>query len=151
AGSSGIVAIIWAAVCPRRMQGRSSDGRRSSGTSRKSNDTASPETCCAAGVSARHCCTGPMTAARFEETDASGRAMRRREVIMFLAGTAAAWPLASRAQQPDRVRLIGVLMNRAADDVEGQAGVTAFGQALRQIGWIEGRNVRLEIRWGAND
>lgn len=77
--------------------------------------------------------------------------MRRREFITLVGGTAAAWPLAGRAQQPDRVRLIGVLMNRAADDVEGQAGVTAFTQALQQTGLIEGRNVRLEIRWGAND
>jgi putative ABC transport system substrate-binding protein len=75
--------------------------------------------------------------------------MRRRDLIA-LAGVAAAWPLAAHAQA-ERIRHIGVLMNRAADDPEGQAYVAAFQQGLQQLGWSEGRNVRLDIRWGEND
>jgi putative tryptophan/tyrosine transport system substrate-binding protein len=77
--------------------------------------------------------------------------MRRREFILALGGVAAAWPRAARAQQPERVRRIGVLMNVAAADPEGQAQVAAFLQALRQLGWDEGRNVRIDTRWGEND
>ena len=77
--------------------------------------------------------------------------MKRREVIAGLGGSAVAWPLAARAQQPERVRRIGVLMNFAADDPEGQARITAFVQALQQAGWIDGRNVRIDTRWVAND
>jgi putative tryptophan/tyrosine transport system substrate-binding protein len=76
--------------------------------------------------------------------------MRRRDFIMLL-GAAATWPLAARAQQPERMRRIGVLMNRAADQPEGQAEVAAFQQALQQLGWNDGGNVRLDIRWSAND
>src|SRR5262245_47381716 len=79
-----------------------------------------------------------------------GAAMRRRDFIKLLGGAAATWPLATRAQQPDRMRLIGVLMHLAADDVEGQARFTAFLQGLQQLGWTDGRNVRIELRWGAN-
>jgi putative ABC transport system substrate-binding protein len=75
--------------------------------------------------------------------------MRRREVITLLAG-AAAWPRAARAQQTDRVRRIGVFMNLAADDPEGQARNTAFVQALQQLGWTEGRNARIDTRWGTD-
>jgi putative ABC transport system substrate-binding protein len=75
--------------------------------------------------------------------------LKRREFIALLGG-AAAWPLAVRAQS-DRVRRIGVLMNVAAADPEGQAQVTAFLQALQQMGWSEGRNVRIDTRWGEND
>ena len=64
--------------------------------------------------------------------------MRRREFISLLGGAAVAWPLAARAQQPERVRRIGVLMNVAAADPEGQAQVAAFLQALQQLGWSEG-------------
>ena len=77
--------------------------------------------------------------------------MRRREVITLIGGAAAAWPLAARAQQPEQMRRIGVLMNRAADDPEGQASVAAFQQALQQLGWSDGRNVRIDIRWSHND
>ena len=77
--------------------------------------------------------------------------MRRREFISLLGGAAVAWPLAARAQQPERVRRIGVLMNVAAADPEGQAQVAAFLQALQQLGWSEGRNVRIDTRWGEND
>jgi putative tryptophan/tyrosine transport system substrate-binding protein len=77
--------------------------------------------------------------------------MRRREFITLMGGAAAAWPLAARAQQPEPMRRIGVLMNRAADQPEGQAEVAAFQKALQQLGWNDGRNVRLDIRWSAND
>ena len=66
-------------------------------------------------------------------------------------GTAAAWPLAARAQQPERMRRIGVLMNWAADDPQGQARLAAFQQALQQLGWSDGRNVRIDIRWDESD
>ena len=77
--------------------------------------------------------------------------MRRREFITLLGGAAAAWPLAARAQQSEQMRRIGVLMNRAADDSEGQARLAAFKQALHQFGWTDGGNVRIDIRWGADD
>ncbi len=76
--------------------------------------------------------------------------MRRREVITLLGG-AIAWPLAARAQQPDRMRRIGVLMGIAADDRAGQARLAAFLQGLQQSGWAEGRNIRIDVRWGAGD
>ncbi len=80
--------------------------------------------------------------------------MRRREVIM-LTGSAAAtslfFPLAARAQQPEQMRRIGVLMNAAANDPEGQASIAAFQHVLQQLGWSDGRNVRIDIRWGEND
>jgi putative ABC transport system substrate-binding protein len=76
--------------------------------------------------------------------------MRRRDFISVLSG-AAAWPLAARAQQPERMRRIGVLTNFAVNDRAGQARVLAFVQALAQLGWIDGRNARIDIRWGASD
>jgi putative tryptophan/tyrosine transport system substrate-binding protein len=77
--------------------------------------------------------------------------VRRREFIKFLGGTAAAWPLAARAQQPERMRRIGVLMNLAVGDPEGEARSAAFLQALQQLGWSDGRNVRIDYRWAAGD
>jgi ABC-type uncharacterized transport system substrate-binding protein len=77
--------------------------------------------------------------------------MKRREFITLLGGAAAAWPLAAGAQQPGGVRRIGVLMHLPADDLEGQARFTAFLQGLQQLGWTDGRNVRIETRWGASD
>jgi putative tryptophan/tyrosine transport system substrate-binding protein len=77
--------------------------------------------------------------------------MKRREFITLLGGAAAAWPLAARAQQPERMRRVGVLMSLAADDLDGQARVTAFRQALQQLGWNDDRNVRIDIRWAAGD
>src|SRR6516165_613124 len=76
--------------------------------------------------------------------------MKRREFITLLGG-AAAWPLAARAQQSERVRRIGVLMHLAADDPEGQARHATFVQGLQQSGWSAGRNVRIDTRWGANE
>jgi putative ABC transport system substrate-binding protein len=77
--------------------------------------------------------------------------MRRREFITLIGGTAAAWPLAARAQQPERMRRIGVLMNLTADDPEAPGRVAAFAQGLGELGWTIGRNVRIDYRWGAND
>jgi putative tryptophan/tyrosine transport system substrate-binding protein len=73
--------------------------------------------------------------------------MRRREFITLLGGAAVAWPLAARAQQGDRMRRIGVLTYIPADDAEGQARLAAFTQALSQLGWSVGRNLRIDTRW----
>jgi putative tryptophan/tyrosine transport system substrate-binding protein len=75
--------------------------------------------------------------------------MKRRNFITLLGG-AAAWPLAARAQQPERIRLIGVLVATAADDPEGQARIAAFRQGLRELGWTEGRDVRIDTRTAAD-
>ena len=77
--------------------------------------------------------------------------MRRREFITLLGAGAAAWPLASRAQQPDRVRLIGVLMAYAQSDRAAQSWLAAFRGALSKLGWTEGSNLRIELRWSADD
>jgi putative tryptophan/tyrosine transport system substrate-binding protein len=77
--------------------------------------------------------------------------MRRREFITLLGGAAVTWPLAAPAQQPGRMRHIGVLMSVGESDPEGQAQLTAFMQKLKEFGWAEGRNLRLNIRWGAGD
>ena len=77
--------------------------------------------------------------------------MKRREFITLLGGAAAAWPLAARAQQAERMRRIGVLMYPAADDAEGQARLAAFTQALKQLGWSDGRNLRIDTRWATAD
>jgi putative tryptophan/tyrosine transport system substrate-binding protein len=77
--------------------------------------------------------------------------MKRREFITLLGGAAAAWPLAARAQQADRVRRIGALMYLAADDPESPARVAAFARGLQELGWIEGRNIQIEYRWGGGD
>jgi len=76
--------------------------------------------------------------------------VKRREFIMLLGG-AAAWPFAARAQQPERIRRVGVLMNLTADDPEAPGRVAAFAQGLGELGWTIGRNVRIDYRWGAND
>jgi putative ABC transport system substrate-binding protein len=76
--------------------------------------------------------------------------MKRREFITLLGG-AAAWPLAARAQQAQPMRRIGVLAGLSADDAQGQARLVAFVQGLQQLGWTDGRNVRIEFRWGAGD
>ena len=79
-----------------------------------------------------------------------GADMQRREFIRLLGGGAAVWPLAVRAQQPDRMRRVGVLES-AGIETDQQAGVAVFKEALRQLGWIESRNVWLEIRWSNAD
>jgi putative ABC transport system substrate-binding protein len=71
----------------------------------------------------------------------------RRAFIAALGGGAAAWPLATLAQHPERMRLIGVLVPYAENDPQSALGVTALRQALQQLGWMEGRNVRFELRW----
>jgi putative tryptophan/tyrosine transport system substrate-binding protein len=77
--------------------------------------------------------------------------MRRREFIALVGGGIAASTLALRAQQPERIRKIGVLLNLSSEDPEGQARVNAYVQALQKLGWIEGGNVRTEIRWAGDD
>jgi putative ABC transport system substrate-binding protein len=77
--------------------------------------------------------------------------MRRREFITLLGGAAAAWPLVARAQQADRIRRIGVLMGLAADDPQAQTIIAAFLQRLQQLGWADGRNARIDIRWTAGN
>ena len=74
--------------------------------------------------------------------------LKRREFITLLGG-AAAWPLAARAQQPESVRRIGVLSGAAKDTPDLQARLAAFQQVLQQLGWTDGRNVRIDYRWGA--
>jgi putative ABC transport system substrate-binding protein len=76
--------------------------------------------------------------------------MKRREFITLLGGAAAAWPLAARAQQGERMRRIGVLMNTTAN-TEQQQSLVAFQQALQRLGWTEGRNVQMDIRWAGGD
>ena len=76
--------------------------------------------------------------------------MKRREFITLLGG-AATWPFAARAQQGERMRRIGVLMNLPADDAEGQGRIAAFLQELQQLGWTDGRNVLIDRRWAAGD
>ena len=74
--------------------------------------------------------------------------IRRREFITLVGG-AAAWPLTALAQQGNRVRRIGVLMGRDENDPEGKRRYSAFTQALAGLGWTDGRNVRMELRWRA--
>jgi putative ABC transport system substrate-binding protein len=76
--------------------------------------------------------------------------MRRREFIALAGGVAVVWPLAAHAQQPAQMRRIGVLQS-AGIETDQQAGVAVFKEVLRQLGWIEGRNVRLEVRWSGAD
>ena len=73
--------------------------------------------------------------------------MKRRKFIALLGGAAAAWPVAARAQQPERMRRIGIILATTADDAEFQAWVGAFLQALALLGWTIGRNVRIDTRW----
>src|SRR5262245_34005686 len=75
----------------------------------------------------------------------------RREFITLLGGAAAAWPLVARAQQPERMRRIGVLMNLTTEDPESPARLAAFAQGLADLGWSIGRNVRIDYRWAGAD
>src|SRR5262249_61355808 len=77
--------------------------------------------------------------------------MKRRAFITLLGGAAAAWPLEALAQQPERMRRIGVLTNLPSDDPEGMARLAAFLQGLQQSGWTEGQNVRIDYRWTKGD
>jgi putative ABC transport system substrate-binding protein len=77
--------------------------------------------------------------------------MRRREFLGVLGGAATVWPLPARAQQPERMRRVGVLMNLAPDDPESPVRLAAFLQGMQQLGWTDGRNVRIYTRWGADD
>src|SRR5262249_26794777 len=79
-----------------------------------------------------------------------GDRMKRRAFITLLGG-AMAWPLAARAQQPDRVRRIGVLANIAENDPESRSRSAAFQQTLQQLGWTDGRNVQIDYRWALGD
>jgi putative tryptophan/tyrosine transport system substrate-binding protein len=77
--------------------------------------------------------------------------MRRRDFITLLGGTAAAWPLAARAQQPERVRRIGVLTPFAENDREAQTWFEAFVQGMQAVGWADGRNIRIDVRWAGGE
>ncbi|MGO9847972.1 MAG: ABC transporter substrate-binding protein [Methylocella sp.] len=77
--------------------------------------------------------------------------MRRREFITLVGSAAATWPLAARAQQSDRMRLIGVLMGLAESDREAQSWVAAFREELQKLGWTEGRNIEIDTRWATAD
>jgi putative tryptophan/tyrosine transport system substrate-binding protein len=74
--------------------------------------------------------------------------MKRRDFITLLSGLTAAWPLVARAQQGERVRRIGVLMNIAADDPDAQIRLAALLQGLQQVGWTVGQNIQIDYRWG---
>ena len=76
---------------------------------------------------------------------------RRKFLATLLGGAAAAWPLAARAQQRGKMRRIGVLMNLAADDPQSPVRIAAFLQGLQESGWTDGRNLRIDYRWGAAD
>jgi putative ABC transport system substrate-binding protein len=77
--------------------------------------------------------------------------MNRRDFITLFGGAASAWPIAARAKRTERVRRIGVLMSVAADGPEGPARLAAFLNRLQQLGWTDGANVRIDVRWGAGD
>jgi hypothetical protein len=78
------------------------------------------------------------------------RHTRRREFVILFGSAATVWPLAANSQQSERLRRIGVLMNFPSTDSEGQARLTAFTEELQKAGWIEGRNVHVDARWGAD-
>src|SRR5712672_2793010 len=80
----------------------------------------------------------------------TGADMRRRQ-FLGLVGGAAAWPVVARAQQPERVRRVGVLYSLTADDPESVARRAAFEQALKELGWTSGGNVRIDYRWAGSD
>ena len=77
--------------------------------------------------------------------------MRRREVITLISGAAITWPLAAHAQQPEKMRRMGVLMAYAESDREGQAWIAAFREGLQKFGWAEGRNIRIDYGWAPSD
>ena len=77
--------------------------------------------------------------------------MRRRNFIKGIAGSAAIWPFAARAQQPERLRRIGMLISTREDDPEGQARAALLRQGLSELGWTEGRNIHIDYRWVGGD
>ena len=77
--------------------------------------------------------------------------IKRRDFITVLGSAAAAWPLAARAQQPDRMRRLGMLIGLASDDVQQHVELAAFSQELQKLGWTDGRNIQIYYRWGARD
>src|SRR5580692_3288293 len=77
--------------------------------------------------------------------------MRRRDILSLLSGTAAAWPLTAGAQQPDRMRRIGMLLPAAAGDAEFQTRVGAFLEGLQQSGWTIGQNLQIDSRWATTN
>lgn len=77
--------------------------------------------------------------------------MRRRDFIKGVAGSAITWPLAARAQQSNRMRRVGLLMGYPEGDAEGQANLAAFRRGLEELGWVEGRNIQIDVRWGGAD
>ena len=77
--------------------------------------------------------------------------MRRREFLGLVGGAAAVWPLAARAQQPDRIRRLGVLMAVAESDADVSKGIGIFQQRLQELGWKDGHNIRIDYRWGNAD
>src|SRR5262249_8004626 len=95
-------------------------------------------------VSSLHCMNDPQPEGHMASH------IGRRKFLATLGGTAA-WPLAARAQQRERMRRVAVLMSVGADDAEGQSRVTAFAQGLQELGWSEGRNLRVEYRWAAGN
>src|SRR5215831_17698363 len=78
-------------------------------------------------------------------------AIGRREFIALISGVAAAWPLAAQAQQPARMRRIGVLMSVAADDPRSPVGIAAFLQGMAELGWTDRRNMVIDYRWAAGE
>src|SRR6516225_3900664 len=77
--------------------------------------------------------------------------MKRREFITLLGGSAAAWPLTARAQQPNPMRRVAVLQTLAESDLEGQSWVNALKQGLAAVGWTDGLNIRLDVRWAGGE
>jgi putative tryptophan/tyrosine transport system substrate-binding protein len=77
--------------------------------------------------------------------------LKRREFVTLLGGAAAAWPLAARAEQTERMRRIAVLMATAENDAQSQQRLAALRDGLQKLGWTEGRNLRTDYRWGEND
>ena len=81
----------------------------------------------------------------------TGPGIQRREFITLLGGAAAAWPVAAGAQQGERVRRVGGLMGRDENDPVAKTIASAFTQALADLGWTDGRNVRMDLRWAGGD
>src|SRR5262249_5796426 len=128
------------AVAPRRLLRRQdSKGSQADGSAGRAGDDvrARPQSQDGEGARDRIANIHPIACRR-------GDRMKRREFITLLGGAAAAWPLAARAQQGDRMRRIGVLMSYVESDSEAQQWTKAFSQSLQQFGWVEGRNIRLD-------